>query len=84
MRDNWDEIKERIKSDPTLTDRYEAMADHLRKNEVNIDEKSLVLGAMIKWNPDTEWAEGNGDLDKPANALATREYRAPYVVPEVL
>lgn len=79
-----DEIKEEIKSDPVLTARYESMADHLRKNEVNIDEKSITYGPMIKWNPDTEWAEGNGELDKMANALATREYRAPYIVPEVL
>ena len=78
------EIKEQIKSDKTLTARYEAMADHLRKNEVNVDEKALTYGPMIKWNPDTEWAEGNGELDSLANALATREYRAPYVVPEVL
>ena len=78
------EILEKIASDSVLTDRYEAMADHLRKNEVNVDEKALTFGPMIKWNPDTEWAEGNGDLDNLANALATREYREPYVVPEVL
>ena len=80
-----DEIKDQIESDKVLTARYEAMADHLRKNEVAIDEKTVTYGPMIKWNPDTEWAEGNGDeMDRAANALATREYRAPYVVPEVL
>jgi len=39
---------------------------------------------MIKFNPDTEWAEGNGDLDMMANKLATREYQAPFIMPEVL
>ena len=79
-----DEILERIKSDSTLTERYQSMADHLRANEVAIDEKKVVLGPMLKFNPESEWAEGNGDLDSPANRLATREYRAPFVVPEVL
>ncbi len=79
-----DEIKEQIKSDSVLTARYESMAEHLRLNEVNIDGAAVTYGPMIKWNPDTEWAEGNGPLDKPANVLARREYRAPYIVPEVL
>lgn len=79
-----DEIKEQIKDDAVLTERYGAMADHLAKNEVDVSAKAITYGPMVKWNPDSEWAEGNGDLDKLANKLATREYRAPYVVPEVL
>ncbi|MDF1851450.1 MAG: Gfo/Idh/MocA family oxidoreductase [Verrucomicrobiales bacterium] len=84
VRMSNDEILESIKSDSTLTDRYQSMADHLGANGVAIDEKKVVLGPMVKFNPETEWAEGNGDLDEPANRLATREYRAPFVVPEVL
>lgn len=79
-----DEILERIKDDALLTDRYQSMADHLAANQVKVDEKSVVLGPMLKFNPETEWAEGNGELDAPANALATRVYREPFVVPEVL
>lgn len=79
-----DEIKEQINSDPLLTNRYEAMADHLTQNEVNIDKALITYGPMLKWNPESESAEGNGSLDKMANNLATREYRAPYIVPEVL
>ncbi|MEM1441978.1 MAG: gfo/Idh/MocA family oxidoreductase, partial [Verrucomicrobiota bacterium] len=79
-----DEILEQVKSDATLTDRYESMSDHLGKNGVDVSKQSIVYGPMLKFNPDTEWAEGNGDLDEPANKLATREYREPFVVPEVL
>lgn len=81
---NNEEILEQIKDDVTLTDRYESMGDHLAKNGVNVNSKSIVLGPMVKFNPETEWAEGNGDLDEPANRLATRVYREPFVVPEVL
>ncbi len=80
-----DQILEQIKSDKTLTERYNSMADHLKLNEVDIAKSAVTLGPMVKFNPDTEWAEGNaGNIDKQANALATRQYRAPYVVPEVL
>ena len=79
------EILEQIKGDDTLTARYQAMAEHLKLNEVDVEKSVITLGPMVKFNPDTEWAEGNpGDIDKQANLLATREYRAPYIVPEVL
>jgi hypothetical protein len=79
-----DEILEAIKDDATLTERYQSMADHLGKNGVKVDEKKVVMGPMLKFNPETEWAEGNGDLDEAANLLARRVYREPFVVPEVL
>ncbi|MBL9152994.1 MAG: Gfo/Idh/MocA family oxidoreductase [Verrucomicrobiales bacterium] len=77
------EILERIKGDDLLADRYASMADHLGQNGVNLDQNKLTLGAWLKFNGDTEWFEGNGDLDGPANKLARPEYRDPYVVPEV-
>lgn len=76
------EVRERIKGDSLLSDRYAAMEEHLGKNGVNLDEETITLGPWLKFNPKTEWFEGNGDLDVKANALATRTYRNPYVVPE--
>lgn len=81
---NRGEAMERIKSDATLTERFGSMADHLEKNEVDLKKDGLLTGPMLKFNPETEWAEGNGDLDEAANKLARREYREPFVVPEVL
>ena len=79
-----DQILDQIKSDQTLTDRYLSMADHLKLNKVDISKETVTLGPMIKFNPETEMAEGNGGLDAAANKLCRREYRAPYIVPEVL
>ncbi|MDF1825390.1 MAG: Gfo/Idh/MocA family oxidoreductase [Verrucomicrobiales bacterium] len=79
-----EEILEQIKDDATLTGRYESMGEHLAKNRVDVNAESIVLGPMLKFNPETEWAEGNGELDELANRLATREYREPFVVPAVL
>ena len=78
------EVMERIKSDALLTERFGSMSDHLAANGVDLTKEDVVVGPMVKFNPQTEWAEGNGELDAPANALARREYRKPYVVPEVL
>ncbi len=75
-------VRERIKSDALLTGRYEAMAAHLDKNGVDISGPNIVMGPWLKFNPQTEWFEGNEDLDDRANALATRNYREPYLVPE--
>ena len=45
------EVKERIESDKLLTSRFEAMADHLQKNGVDLDSETIVLGAALKFNP---------------------------------
>jgi predicted dehydrogenase len=76
------EIRERIQGTKLLSERYAAMAEHLAKNEVDVKGKVLTLGPSLKFNPKTEWFEGNGDLDAPANALATRVYRKGYEVPK--
>ena len=59
------------------------MEEHLGRNGVNLDEETITLGPLLKFNPDTERYEGNDGLDEKANQLATRDYRKPYVVPEV-
>ena len=73
-----------IEKDKVMEERFGSMADHLKAICVDVNNPSMVHGPMIKFNPDTEWAEGNGELDKMANKLVTREYRAPFIVPEVL
>lgn len=79
-----EEIGEKIKGDALLEERFGSMAEHLGKNGVDLSQGGLVLGPMVKFNPETERAEGNGELDAPANRLVTREYRAPFIVPEVV
>jgi len=75
-------VREAIKGDGLLAGRYAAMEEHLRLNEVNLAKETISLGPWLKFNPESEWFEGNeGDLDEKANRLATREYRKPYVVP---
>ena len=73
-----EEIKEAIKGDRTATDTFERMAAHLAANGVDIEATPLALGVVLKMDPKVEKFIGN----KEADAMLTREYRAPYIVPE--
>jgi hypothetical protein len=48
------------------------------KNNVDIAKEKLTLGVPLKMDPKTERFEGND----AANAMLTRKYREPFVVPE--
>jgi predicted dehydrogenase len=72
------EIKEFIKSDKPLAEAFERMAEHLAANEIDITKEKVTLGIPLKMDPKTEKFIGND----AANALLTRNYRAPFIVPE--
>jgi len=72
-----EKIKEMIKDDKGLTETFERMAAHLEANEVDITKDQIALGIPLKMDPKTERFIGN----KSADAMLTRDYRAPYVVP---
>jgi predicted dehydrogenase len=72
-----DAIKEAFKGNARAMDSFERMADHLKRNEVDIDSDQLTLGPWLSMDPKTEKFIGNPDAD----ALLTTKYRAPFVVP---
>jgi predicted dehydrogenase len=72
------EIKEALKDQKGMVESWDRMAEHLGKNDVDIAKDKVTLGVPLKMDGKTEKFLGN---DK-ANALLTRNYRAPYVVPE--
>jgi hypothetical protein len=49
----------------------------LKDNGVDMATTKLTVGPVLPFDPKTETFEGNAK----ANALLTREYRHPYVVP---
>jgi predicted dehydrogenase len=73
-----DVIREKVKAEPEALDSVNRMFEHLSKNNVDVKVDQLTFGEMLKMDPKTEKFIGNADADK----LLTREYRAPYVVPE--
>ena len=71
-------IREKIKGSKDATDSLDRLATHLAANNVDISTNQLTLGEYLKFDPTTEKFIGNAEADK----LLTREYRAPFVVPE--
>jgi predicted dehydrogenase len=77
-KDRPEKIRERIKADKGATETFERMAAHLEANGVDITKDQVTLGVPLTMDPKTEKFRGN----RKANAMLTRDYRAPYVVPE--
>ncbi|MCX7827049.1 MAG: gfo/Idh/MocA family oxidoreductase, partial [Verrucomicrobiae bacterium] len=74
-----DEIAEQIKGDKEAAETFGRFKEHLAANGVDLTKTKATLGAWLKMDPKTERFIGN---DK-ANALLTRNYRKPFVVPEI-
>ena len=54
------------------------MKEHLKENGLKLEETDYVVGRTLEIDSKTESIKG----DDEANALLTRDYRAPFVVPE--
>ena len=72
-------IREKLKGNADAADSFDRLATHLAANEVDISMEKLALGEFLKMDPKTEKFIGNAAADK----LLTREYRAPYAVPQM-
>jgi predicted dehydrogenase len=74
------EIRERLGSgswrDEALAT-FERTREHLAANGVDLDRTPLTLGPLLRLDPSQERFQE----DPSANALLTRAYRAPFVVP---
>ncbi len=73
-----DEIREKIKGERGATETFDRMADHLAANGVDLNKTKATIGPVLTMDPKVEKFIGNKDADK----LLTRDYRAPFVVPE--
>ena len=74
------QIRERIAGNQELAAAYQRFQAHLLANGVDLDKTPATLGAMLTFDPDSE--RFVGEFSAAANPLVTREYRAPFVVPE--
>ena len=72
------EIQEQINGNAPLNEAFGRMIDHLASNGVSLDRTPATLGAPLAFDPAAERFPDN----PAANALLTREYRPPYVVPD--
>jgi predicted dehydrogenase len=73
------ELREKIQGRPALAEATGRMLEHLAANGVDFGQTPLALGHPLEVDPVAQRCVGN----EAANALLTREYRAPYVVPQL-
>ncbi len=71
-------IREKLKGSKEATDSFDRLAAHLAANNVDISTDQLTFAEHLSFDPKTEKFIGNAEADK----LLTRQYRAPYIVPE--
>ena len=57
------------------------MAEHLAANNVDLAKTPLTYGAPLTLAPGKE--AFTGEFAKEATPLLTRQYRAPYIVPDL-
>lgn len=75
-----DEIMEVVKGDKEMLDSFERFREHLSANGVNLQETPAILGPHLTIDIETE--KFVGQFSDQANALATRNYREPFIVPQ--
>ena len=72
------QIRDEIQEYHGALDALDRMEQHLTANGVDLNKTRATIGPVLKMDPKTEKFFGNSDAD----AMLTREYRKPYVVPE--
>jgi len=74
------EIYERIKGRKYLENSFDRFRDHLFANRIDWDKENVIMGPMLDF--DTNKEKFVGDFADEANALITREYREPFIIPD--
>lgn len=67
----------KLKVHEKVLETFDRTLQHLRDNKVDVEQTKLTLGAHLQVEPDREQFTQN----ERANALLSREYRKPFVVP---
>jgi hypothetical protein len=73
-----DTIREKMQECPEGLEACSRAYEHLQANEVDLEQSKARLGVFLKMDPKTERFIGND----AANEMLTRNYRAPFVVPD--
>jgi predicted dehydrogenase len=72
------EMRDAVKNNQAVAEALGRMEEHLAASKVDLKKTPATLGVLLKMNPKKERFIGND----AANAMLTRDYRAPFIVPE--
>ncbi len=74
-------LREKINGNKLLAEAHGRMSEHLAINGVDLAKTPLTLGVPLTIVPGKE--KFTGEFSREANPLLTRQYRAPFVVPDL-
>jgi len=77
-----DAMTEATQGNPQWSDAFERFRDHLGANGIDIGKTSAVLGPWVTMDSDAD--KFIGEFAEQANNLSRRNYRKPFVVPEIV
>ena len=77
-----EDIRESVRSDAVLSEASGRMMEHLMANNVNLGKTKLTGGMPLLLDATGDHFTGSHAAE--ANAMLTREYRAPFVVPKLV
>jgi len=80
-RASLEQVRRAVAGNAYLAESVERLEQHIRANEVDLEMTPLTLGADLAMDPQREVF--TGPLSEEANRLLRRDYREPFVVPEV-
>ncbi len=75
------DIRDQIKGRSQLSEPFERFTAHLAANDVDLTKTPACLGAPLRFDAASE--KFTGDNAAAANQHLSREYRAPFVVPQL-
>jgi predicted dehydrogenase len=76
-----DEIRESIQANRELSDAFDRCREYLRENGVDLAASQAVLGPWVTF--DAQQERFVDEFAPQANALSRRDYRPPFVVPQL-
>ena len=76
-----DAIRAAISGNAGMVDAFERCREYLRANGVDLDASLATIGPWVTL--DAQKGRFVGDFADAANALSRREYRKPFVVPDL-
>ena len=74
-------VRDAIRSEPEFSESFARLEEHLAANQIDPRQEPIMLGPMLKLDPHTE--RFTGPFSKEANRYVSREYRKPFVIPEM-
>ncbi len=77
-----EEVKKTVEGNDLLAESLDRLLQHLKANEIDLGKNPIAVGPMLTFDNESE--EFTGEDSYYANMFLSRNYRPPFVVPEMV